>query len=345
MRTERNIRHYRHSVDSLRNVLAVCACLYAFGVPLPGEYGQIIFGFAYPALFIVSGFLVLREDEERAGRILRTVKRTAICFGILFIACLLLNLLTDPEGTVSVLCTEKFWVSFLLLNAWELPVGGTIWYVQALLYAYLILFVLEKAELLRFDWIFAILFLAAAVLTEELSGVIGFRFLGYTYLSGNFLTRALPYILIGCLMHRKLKQLKRIPMSVLIAVIVIGTALSIVEDLLLQKYGLRIYYGHYLLMGLVAAAICIPFFLSRDIEPKPVKRLASAAYIPRIFYFAVIPAAAILMQLFGKLSESDYNFYLAYRGIIIAVLSLLTAMLLQTLWTLLFDKMASVKKK
>lgn len=327
MKTERNIRHYRHSVDSLRNVLAVCACLYAYGIPTPGEIGQIIFGFAYPALFLVSGFLVLRDDENRAGRILRTVKRTAICFGILFIVCLLMNLLADASGTVHTLCTKRFWADFLLLNLWSLPIGSLIWYVQSLLYAYLILFVLEKANLLRFDWLLMSLLFAVTVLTGELAGVTGFRFLGHEYLPGCFLTRALPYALAGCLIHRKLAQLRKIKLPALGFIATIGIVLTVAEDLILQKFGLRVYYGHYIGMAITAAAICIPIFLSRKREQKPVSELFPEAYISRFFYYAAIPVTAILMQIINNASGSMLNFYYGWRGIIIAAVSYAAAML------------------
>lgn len=54
-----------------------------------------------------------------------------------------------------------------------------------------------------------ILLLAVTVLTGELAGVVGFRFLGHEYLPGCFLTRALPYALAGCLIHRKLSRFGR----------------------------------------------------------------------------------------------------------------------------------------
>lgn len=73
--------YYIPEIKKLRLLLTLSAILYTYNLhPILGDFNGIIFGFSFPALYIISGYLVLREDVDIEKRILRAVKRTAICF-------------------------------------------------------------------------------------------------------------------------------------------------------------------------------------------------------------------------------------------------------------------------
>ena len=190
---------YLPSVTKMRLFLMMGAILYTFG-SIAGlqDLNGVIFGFTFPSLFIISGYVVLWESDDTEKRILRTIRRTAICFVILGICYFGLSLVLEPSYTLATISTKKFWFDFILLNVWSLPIGSTIWFVQSLLYAYIIIYVIYKLKLLRFDILFVVLCLAVTLLTGELASVVGVNFFGHNCIGGNFLTRALPYILIGC---------------------------------------------------------------------------------------------------------------------------------------------------
>ena len=118
------------------------------------NYVNAISGFAGLAFFTLCGFFVLVPDRERRMRkITRALGRSFFTFVILFVCYLAINLfyfyytgrmdqLLSPE-----LLRLRTPFNFLVLNVWPLSVGGGIWFIQSLLYAYLFFFVVEKIKL------------------------------------------------------------------------------------------------------------------------------------------------------------------------------------------------------
>ena len=252
-------------IDRLRFILMIFFMIGLFGFPSPiGGYVSIFSGFAAPAFFIISGYLVLWNADLRGERIVRTIKRTAIAFFSLLAVYLIINLILDVKGTLAAFGSKRFWFSLVVLNSFDLSVGTSIWYVQSLLYAYIIIWGLNKLKLLRFDWIIMILCFAFSILSGELAGVTGIRLPWYSYIGSNWLTRALPYVLLGGLIHRKDELLKRIsPVQYVIAAAV-GTLSIFAELQLLISFDVLVYYGHLFGMGLLAASVCTLTILHND---------------------------------------------------------------------------------
>lgn len=334
---------YHPSFDIWRYLFIICACIYSYGLPYVGVAGQVLFGFSQPALFIMSGFLVLRESVQREQRILRTVKKTAICFGILTVSYFLFSFIFERGKTLELIATKKFWLDFLLLNDCAFPVGAPIWFVQSLLYAYLILYAFEKLNLLRFDWVFMIFFFLITIFTGELSKAIGFEFLGHSYLAGNFLTRALPYLLLGCLIFRKMGTLMKINLPFYIFFALFGFLLIVGEWFLLCRTGKLGYYGHMIGMGVVAASACIPIFLidGRGFGSDVIQYFVHKTR--NIIYYVFAPVHYLIEVLAKQFSK---EFYQAIRGsltIVTIVACFLIAIVCHAVF-LLYEHTADKKK-
>lgn len=316
-------RYYIPAVKKMRFFLMICAILYSFGLyPGLGDLNGVIFGFSIPALYIISGYIVLRESPNRDERIKRTIKRTAICFFILFAVYLGISFLLEPENTLATIKTKKFWTDFLLLNMFSLHSGSVLYYVHSLLYAYIIIFVLNKLKLLKFDILFAILFLAVTVLTGELSNVIGFNFLGHTFLGGNFLTRALPYILIGSFINRKRKFFRELSLSNYLVMAFVGIVFTIAEYLSLSLTGNKVYVNHMLGMGLVAVAICLICFciMGANVSENPLMRLTR--YELAIPFFISSPIYWFLVLWFSEKGGGVENYLIGISGIITLIIDI-----------------------
>ena len=258
-------RYYLPSVKKMRLFLTAFAILFTFGVSEElKEVSGTVLGFVFPTLYIICGYLVLREDVDLEKRILRAIGRTAICFISLTVIYFLLSLAFEPAFTLAAVATKRFWFDFIVMNVWNLPIGSTVWFVQALLYAYIAIFFLYKCKLLKFDIFFAVLFLAVTLLTGEFSSVVGFGFLWYGYFSGNFFTRALPYLLIGSFIHRKKEFFCSLRTGVYGAIAAVGVALSIGEYYALAATGHKVYTAHLFGMGLVAVALSLVILYMRD---------------------------------------------------------------------------------
>ncbi len=307
----------------MRLLLMMGAILYTYGTFYGfGDLNGAVFGFVFPALYIISGYVVLFESDDTDKRILRTIKRTAICFGILAVFYFGLSMAFEPAVTIAKVSSKAFWVNFLLFNIWSLPIGSTIWFVQALLYSYIIIYVIYKLKLLKFDIFLAVLCLAVTVLTGELSSVVGFNLLGHTYLGGNFLTRALPYILIGCFIERKGEFfVTRLNLISHIGIFVVGIILTIGEYLALALTGNKGYVGHIFGMGIVAVAICLFTFFVSEMEMQSILLGSLTRYEMMIPFYVCSPIYYLTVTLLQH-DEELFKYLSSFAGIITLMLSI-----------------------
>lgn len=254
-------------INMLRFWLMPFVCINSFGAPTEyGELVRILCGSATICFFILSGYLTVSRNERRDAKLSRAVRRTAKLAAVMLVVFLLANtlyygLMGVPIWSVlwSMAKSKRVWFEFLVMNYWHLPVGENFWFVQSLLYAYIILYFLEKFDLLRFDWLICPLCLAFTVLTGELAALWGFHFFGYNYIPGNFLTRALPYLLLGRILYRYVHFLSelRVPTAVFLLIIALGGVMTYGELIWLSSRGRLIYTGHMLGNGVLALGICV----------------------------------------------------------------------------------------
>lgn len=253
-------KHYYEAIDKLRFLLIMVWFFNVFGYSTPiGKIVQTMCGFVTIAFFVISGYLVLRPSEDRSEKIKREIKRTAIAFGIMAAAYFIFNLVffkIYDFNILPMLATGRFWIDFLLFNIWPLSIGNSIWYIQAMLYAYIIIYFLDKFNLLRFDWIIVIVCLVVTVLCGELSGIVKFSFAGYSYFVGNFFTRALPYILMGGVIARKKRRFFKIKTWIYVVLSLVGIELMLAEIIVLARLDIVGYYGHLIGMSITAISLC-----------------------------------------------------------------------------------------
>ncbi len=316
-------RYYVPKIKKMRFFLMIFAILYTYGLHSRlQDFNVLIFGFAFPALYVISGYVVLWESEDIEKRILRTIGRTAICFAVMFVSYFALSLLADKSGTLALLASKSFWFDFLALNICALPIGSTIWFVQGLLYAYIIIYFIYKLKLLKLDIYIAVLCLAVTLFTGELSSFVGFRLFWHTYISGNFLTRALPYILIGCFIHRKEEILSNIFDSLkIVTVIGVGGMLTILEYLALSLSNNKVYVSHLLGMGIMAVGISFFCFFG-DKKEKQLELLNNISRHEMMIPFFVCSPIYYLTVKLLKLDKEVFERLNSFAGIITLILSI-----------------------
>ncbi|MCR4731182.1 MAG: acyltransferase [Saccharofermentans sp.] len=242
----------------LRLILMLFVCFWAFGCPEPTGIVTTLSGFATPAFFILSGYYVLENKREvRMEKTLRKIKRSALCFAIIFFIYLAINIVVIFLHYTSFTFSKRALFNFVVLNLWPLKIGDNIWFIQALLYAYLVIFIADKLKLMKYYKIFLAVLIVIMLLTGEFAGAIRFdTILGYPYIPGNWLTRALPYILIGRLMREKKKSLMKVKIWKYLIAFVVGGGLVMLELLILGWAGVLRYDGHMIGFGVMAVALC-----------------------------------------------------------------------------------------
>ncbi|MDO4983646.1 MAG: acyltransferase [Eubacteriales bacterium] len=306
---------YLPGVERLRIILMFLMCIDLFGST--GGLLSMFCGFVPIAFFILSGYLVLRESEHRSERIKRAIKRSAIVFGILAAVYFVLNLLYYRILGVNILpalAIPRFWFNFLVLNVWQFDIGGVIWYVQALLYAYIIIYFLDKWKLLKFDWLIVTVLIIFTVITGELCGVIRWEWHGYSYIPGNFLTRALPYILLGSIIRRKQSALFRFNRLFYSTGIVLGCLLMIAELFLLAAFGAQGYYGHLIGMPIVAVSVCmLAFGFGREEGFERV--LGMSRWHTNCIYYLCQPVSVLLVLLLTVVGNQSIGTFSGFISI------------------------------
>jgi len=308
----------------LRLILMLFVCFWAFGCPEPSGIVKSLSGFAIPAFFILSGYYVLDNKRNvRMEKTLRKIKRTAICFGFVFLFYAAINVVLIIMHFESFTFSKRMLFEFLVLNVWPFNVGNNIWFIQAMLYAYIIIFIADKLKLMKFYKIFIPILVIIMLLTGELSAMLRFNIFGYQYIPGNWLTRALPYILIGRLLREMKKSVMKIQFWKYLIAFVIGGVLVIAEILCLGWFEFLGYQGHMFGYGIMAVAVC-GLAISIPIE-RPNRIIHFDSAISGIIYILMNP---IYYGLFILLIRDHLDFIRLLGGLTAFLASFLLALVL-----------------
>ena len=246
----------------LRLILMLFVCFWAFGCPEPTGVVTALSGFAAPCFFILSGYFTLVDDRsERLRKLKRKVKRVLLCSVFMFLVYVIINTVFMLHNNISLAIGKRLLFNFFVLNLWQLPIGDNFWFIQSMLYAYIVIFIADKLNLMKFYKVVLVVTILGMLLLGEFAGVIHLNFLGYPYIPGNWLTRALPYILIGRLLREKKDVFLGWRKFWYVILFVGGGVLVILEMIVLARHGLLVYEGHMIGFGIMAF-VCAAFALS-----------------------------------------------------------------------------------
>ena len=308
----------------LRLILMLFICFWDFGCPEPSGIVNSLSGFAVPAFFVLSGYYVLENKRDvRLEKTLRKIKRTALCFVVVLFfyaaICAVLVILKCITFTFS----KRVLFEFFVLNVWPFKICSNIWFIQAMLYAYIIIFIADKLKLLKFYKILLPILFVIMLITGEFSGMLRFNILGYPFIPGNWLTRALPYILLGRFLREKKRSLMKVQFWKYLIAFVVGGGLVLLESMILSSIDVMQYVGHMFGYGIMAVALC-GLAISIPINtPNRVIHFDSA--ISGLIYVMMNPVYYILALL---LSRSHKSFVDLLGGISAFLISFIIAMIL-----------------
>ena len=292
----------------LRLILMLFVCLWAFGCPEPTGIVRLLSGFAIPAFFILSGYYVLDNKREvRTEKLIRKIKRTALCFAFVFLFYAAINVVLIILHIVTFTFSKRMLFEFAVMNLWPYEIGNNIWFIQAMLYAYIVIFIADKLKLLRFYKIVLIILLLIMLVTGEFAGALRFSIFGYPFIPGNWLTRALPYILIGKFMREKKKSLMKVQFWKYLIAFLVGGGLSLLEATGLSALGVLKYQGHMIGFGIMAVAVC-GLAISIPIE-RPNRVIHFDSAISGLIYVLMNPVYYVIALLLFP-SYPDFILYL-----------------------------------
>lgn len=309
--------------------LLLLLCVNSLGIAdgTLGLLAEIVSGFAPVAFFVIAGFLIPHGNEDIGERLAGKIKKTALIFAVMLVVYVALNALFYAQGGESIadhtpILSKRFWLEWLVLNVWPYHIGDVIWLIQALLYAYVIVYLLNKWRLLWLDGVLFLVLLAAAVVTGELAGVLNIHPFQYAFIPQGFLTRSLPYMLLGCWMKRHMRSLSRVDPLVYVFIGLAGIGLCPLEAWALMRINRLYTVQHLLGMALVAFSICALFFLlANPLSDKPPSYFTAHArlYVPIVYALFQPISVALAFWLVWVSPEAfqkaEYWLWLASFGI------------------------------
>ena len=331
---ERTYHRTYRGANVLKFFLMPFVCFASFG--FLGAYGNIVSRlslFAPIAFYILCGFLSTAKEERHPEIYGKLMKRSAGQFAIVFMILIIMNgILMGITGSfaeiIPMYFTKRILFNAIVMCTWPFQMGETIWFIQSLFYARVILFFMNKYDLMKH---YKKVLLATALLTVlfgEFAGIIHFNFHGYTYIPGNAITRALPYMLLGRLIFEKRHSLFARPSWNYYLAFLAGIAAAIAEIIILSRIGRLVYTGHMIGYGIMAFAACCLFLKKTDVHRKNYFYQHGRNYSWRIYVLSQ-PIGHLLFLFASFVSPGVYLLMNFLGGIIVYLVCLIITFVIE----------------
>ena len=194
-----------HSIDVMRIVMAFFVVV--IHVPFDGKAGNVFITYgktAVPFFLVICGYFLYREDnKEMMKRLIKQTKRIFIFFvasNLFYAAChaIYLKVTQGSFDGMRECFTAKALTDFALYNL--SPFSEHLWYLGSLLYALLIMLLLNKLKLMKYFMFTAPLLVAAYVVLSHLG-------IGTSVQLRNAVLVGLGYTMMGMLIRRFEKKI------------------------------------------------------------------------------------------------------------------------------------------
>ena len=324
---------YYDRADSLKFWLMPFVCFACFG--LKGHIGSYIANlsrFAAITFFVLCGFFSAESDDVGSLNSVKTLRRTTLRFFYLFAILLVSNIIfytlgvgTPFKRLISALLHKRVLFEFIVLCSWPFNMGKSLWFIQSLFYIRVLLWLMKKLQLLKFYKLLMVIGFLAMLFTSELAGVVGFNFLGITYFPANWLTCALPNMMLGRYAYEKRAKLLAQPVSVYISGFVIGTAMAFTEFTLLNNHGYLYHMGN--AVGFCVMALSLSCLFLRMPASTYTFFTAHGRSYSWTIYALSQPVALILVQLAAMASSRLLTAVQEWGGIVIYIACLLITLI------------------
>jgi len=246
-----------HAIDLMRIVMAFLVV--TIHMPFSGSAGDVFITFgktAVPFFLVVCGYMLYRDDsKELMSRLLKQTRRILIFFLASNVFYAAATALYDKKMTgkvdMSQYFTKKAIKDFLLYNF--SPFSEHLWFFGSLLYALVILLILNKLKVLK-PAIFAGPVLIAAYVILSHMGV------GESYQLRNAILVGLAYTMTGMLIRRYEKKILSIKnLHILLPVLAIGAGVAAIIELCTYKKGIAVPFVGCEILTIVLVLLCLRF--------------------------------------------------------------------------------------
>ena len=246
-----------HAIDLMRLVMAFLVVTIHY--PFAGKAGNVFITFgktAVPFFLVVCGYMLYRDSiKETMTRLVKQTRRILIFFlaSNLFYAAAVALYDKVVEGKVNMrpYFTSKAMKDFLLYNF--SPFSEHLWYLGSLLYALVILIVLNKLRFLKPALYLGPVLIAAYVVLSHMG-------IGEPYQLRNAILVGLGYTMTGMLIRRyekKILSLKALP--AILGILAIGASIAAVIELNTYKKGVAVPFVGCEILTITIVLLCLRF--------------------------------------------------------------------------------------
>lgn len=253
-----------NSIDSLK---AICAFLIVcIHIPLSSQevsgYLMILTRVAVPIFFMISGYFHKNiHDRGGEGKEILKLFRIFLYANLVYLIWHILFAIMKQQEVFTIFSevfTEKHLIEFLLLN--ESPLASHLWYLGAILYVKVIVFICDRLHCRRMLYWITPFLLMGDLMLGKYSLVLFHKEFPYLFVR-NYIFVGIPNFCIGCILRSHSIQLKRYS-GMMPFCIVLFSITSFIERFILENAGLNATRDNYISTTFLAIAI-FEFFLTR----------------------------------------------------------------------------------
>ena len=202
-------------------------------IPLPGVWGNIgtavgVCGVGF--FYLISGYACYGPDKNvMCSKIMKRFQRNgiitiiavAIYFLFAFIAAKYFGSRQDFLLFKQYVKNPNSYIRMILLGDFEFIYGSALWFMVALLYGYLIFYVIVRFELKKVVYVLTPILLLARIVVDSYVNSFPVSW----HISANLLIGALPMMLLGYVIADKKESLCKISNPALIILSIVSAAL------------------------------------------------------------------------------------------------------------------------
>ena len=227
-----NKSEINYSINALKCIAIFAVIIIHSGIyHVEGDIGKALVAisrFAVPVFFLISGFYSFYVDEEYAlKKYEKRIIRLIILIIISNIIYTLFYSITDPNYKIMSLFTVKQCITYIFFNVAPSK-GYHLWFLQALLYCYLIFWGMTKLKVkISKGYILIPILILLALIFCELFIFMGIKIHPMYY--RNFLFMGLPFFYLGYFIHDKESKINEMPNLFTIVCIIASVIITLLE--------------------------------------------------------------------------------------------------------------------
>lgn len=302
--------------------LDILKCFCAFLIvcihtSFPGKIGGCsvaLARIAVPVFFMITGFFY--RNIEKKGKVGLQIKKVIILILIANIIYLFWNLLVAQDHNINLISylknaiTKKSIIQCFVFN--ESVFGYHLWYLNAILYTLIIIFIAKKINVIRYIyWLIPILLLgnlifgryAVFIFEKEIPVTFGRN----AYFVG------IPYFMMGIVVNKNFEKMKKISRNMLIFGIILFSFTTILEAFVFSYFGIDVQGDHYISTFFLTITVFLLFAIYFQTNKNPVLKWAAAIgreYSTWIYILHLIFVTGFEVA-FDKLGMTNVFYYIS----------------------------------